>query len=52
MDMKKFKVINLKNSPAANLLERIRDEAHRFARRYHNKMLKNDMIKEGQKKNS
>jgi len=39
MDMKKFKVINLKNSPAANLLERIRDEAHRFARRYHNKMI-------------
>lgn len=30
--------------PALNLLQRIRDEAHRFARRYHHKLLQKDLI--------
>jgi excinuclease ABC subunit C len=35
-----FREIRLKRSSALNLLERIRDEAHRFARRYHHKLIR------------
>ena len=30
--------------PAKNLVQRIRDEAHRFARRYHHKLLQRELI--------
>src|SRR3990172_5107851 len=32
------------SGPARNLLQRIRDESHRFARRYHHKLLQKDLI--------
>ena len=32
------------NGPALNLLQRIRNEAHRFARRYHHKLLQKDLL--------
>ncbi len=35
----KFETINVSNGPALNLLKRIRDESHRFARRYHHKLV-------------
>jgi len=34
-----FEVINVPPGPALNLLKRIRDESHRFARRYHHKLV-------------
>jgi excinuclease ABC subunit C len=33
----------LNRSPALNLVQRIRDEAHRFARRYHHKLIANSI---------
>lgn len=35
---------NLPNSPGKNLLTRIRDEAHRFARRYHHHLFKKSLL--------
>jgi len=32
------------NGPSRNLVQRIRDESHRFARRYHHKLLRKDLI--------
>lgn len=34
----------LPRGPARNLVQRIRDEAHRFARRYHHKLLQKELI--------
>jgi excinuclease UvrABC nuclease subunit len=34
----------LPKGPAKNLVQRIRDEAHRFARRYHHKLLQKELI--------
>lgn len=39
----KFEEIRLKG-PALNIVTRIRDEAHRFARRYHHRLLKRDLL--------
>lgn len=36
---KTLREYKLPNGPALNLVQRIRDEAHRFARRYHHKLL-------------
>lgn len=38
------KETRLQRGPARNLVERIRDEAHRFARRYHQKLLQKNLI--------
>jgi len=35
----------IKKGPALNLLQRIRDEAHRFSRRYHHKLISKAIIK-------
>jgi len=35
----RFEIINVAPGPALNLLKRIRDESHRFARRYHHKLV-------------
>ncbi len=43
-DSSGFKEIRLKASPALHLAQRIRNEAHRFARRYHHKLLKDYLI--------
>ena len=40
----KYAQIRLPRIPARNLLQRIRDEAHRFARRYHFKLLQKELI--------
>ncbi len=42
---KGFIEVRLKNSPALHLVQRIRDEAHRFARRYHHHLLKANLLK-------
>lgn len=34
----------LKRSPALNLIQRMRDEAHRFARRYHHKLIRKVLL--------
>lgn len=39
-----FKEIRVPKGPALNLLQRLRDEAHRFARRLHHKLLKKELI--------
>jgi excinuclease ABC subunit C len=39
-----FKKFRLLRGPAKNLVQRLRDEAHRFARRYHHKLLKKSLI--------
>jgi len=39
----KYKLIKVPKGPALNLVQRIRDEAHRFARQYHFKIVK-DML--------
>ncbi len=39
-----YKEIRLPMGPSLNLLERIRDEAHRFARRLHHKLLKDKLL--------
>ncbi len=39
-----FVEINLRPGPALNLLQRIRNEAHRFARSYHHKLVKKSLI--------
>lgn len=39
-----FKQIVLKRGPALNLVQRLRDEAHRFARRYHHNLLKKKLL--------
>jgi len=39
-----FKQIKLEKGPAKNLLQRIRNEAHRFARRYHHNLIKKEMF--------
>lgn len=43
-DRQKFITFELKESPAGNLLTRIRDEAHRFARRYHHKLVRASLL--------
>jgi excinuclease ABC subunit C len=40
-----FTQIKVPRGPALYLLQRIRDEAHRFARRYHHKLVKNKLLK-------
>lgn len=42
----KLKEYRLPKGPALNLIQRLRDEAHRFARRYHHKLLSNRIINE------
>lgn len=39
-----FVEINLASGPALNLLKRVRNEAHRFARTYHHKLIKKSLI--------
>lgn len=39
----KFEIIKLKG-PALNLVQRLRDEAHRFARYYHHKLLQKSLL--------
>lgn len=39
-----FILTPLTSGPARNLVQRIRDEAHRFARRYHHKLIKKGLI--------
>lgn len=39
-----FLEIKLKRGPAKYLVQRLRDEAHRFARRYHHKLLQKELI--------
>ena len=39
-----FIQLRLPNIPAKNLLQRIRDEAHRFARRYHHKLVQRELL--------
>ena len=39
-----FIIYKLKNSFALNLIRRLRDEAHRFSRRYHHKLFKESLI--------
>mgnify|MGYP005849742163 FL=1 len=39
-----FKEIVLEKGPALNLLQRIRDEAHRFARKYHHILIKKKLL--------
>jgi len=41
----KFEEYKLPNSQAKNLVQRIRDEAHRFSRRYHHHLLKTSLLK-------
>jgi excinuclease ABC subunit C len=40
-----FKEIKLKDSQALNLLKRLRDEAHRFAQKYHHQLFVNTLLK-------
>lgn len=40
----KFILIRLKPSPGFNLVTRLRNEAHRFARRLHHRILKNELF--------
>ena len=39
-----FKEYKIQNGPQLNLLQRVRDEAHRFARRYHHTLVKKDLF--------
>jgi excinuclease ABC subunit C len=41
---KKFISIRLKDQPALHLVQRLRDEAHRFARAYHHKLFSNTLL--------
>lgn len=41
----KFETVKLVDTPALFLLQRLRDEAHRFARRYHHNLMKKRLIK-------
>lgn len=41
-----FQTLKLPRGPARNLLQRVRNEAHRFARRYHFKLVKRMLIPE------
>ncbi len=43
---KKFVQIRLSRGPVLFLVQRLRDEAHRFARRYHHKLLSKNLINE------
>lgn len=43
-DTVKLKEFKLPKGPALNLVQRIRDEAHRFARRYHHKLVTKELI--------
>ncbi len=38
-DKNKYVIVNVTPGPALNLLKRIRDESHRFAQRYHHKLV-------------
>jgi excinuclease ABC subunit C len=40
-----FKEYSLKAGPAKNLVIRMRDEAHRFARRHHHRLVKKELLK-------
>lgn len=40
----KYIMVRLPQGPALNLLQRIRNEAHRFARRYHHLLLKRELL--------
>jgi excinuclease ABC subunit C len=42
----KYNQLKVPKGPALNLLQRLRDEAHRFARRYHHKLLQRELLKE------
>ncbi len=39
-----FEEVRLKRGGARNLVQRIRDEAHRFARRYHHHLIKRELL--------
>lgn len=39
-----FKEVRLRSGPVLNLLQRMRDEAHRFARRYHHKLIQKSLL--------
>lgn len=41
---KGFETVRLTKGPAGNLILRLRDEAHRFARRYHKKLLQKSLL--------
>lgn len=43
-DGKKYKQIRLLRGPALFLVQRLRDESHRFARKYHHKLLNKNLI--------
>lgn len=40
----KFKEIRIPRGPARNLVQRIRNEAHRFARRYHHYLIRKNLL--------
>ncbi|MFZ5932662.1 MAG: hypothetical protein ACOYT7_01050, partial [Patescibacteria group bacterium] len=40
----KFRLKRLRRGPALNLVQRVRDEAHRFARRYHHLLVKKSLL--------
>lgn len=42
---KQYKMVPLKRGPALYLVQKLRDEAHRFARRYHHHLFKSDLLK-------
>jgi excinuclease ABC subunit C len=39
-----YKLVKMPKGPALNLVKRLRDEAHRFARRYHHKLLQKEFL--------
>jgi len=40
----KYVTVKLNRSPALNLVQRLRNEAHRFARRYHHQLVKKSLL--------
>lgn len=44
-DKMSFVIKKLPQGPAKNLVQRLRDESHRFSRRYHAKLVKKDLFK-------
>lgn len=44
MEANSYKEVRLPKSPALNLIERLRDEAHRFAQSYHHKLISKELF--------